>query len=94
MIALAYEICIDNTNKLSLEYMDRVLRSWQQNGVKTPAEAARAQERWSAQHYAQSKQKAGKRSRTESVFSSNASYDIGDFGKRAIGMQDLPADDE
>lgn len=94
MIALAYEICIDNTNKLSLEYMDRVLRSWQQNGVKTPAEAARAQERWSAQHYGQSKQKAGKRSRTESVFSSDASYDIGDFGKRAIGMQDLPADDE
>lgn len=94
MIALAYEICIDNTNKLSLEYMDRVLRSWQQNGVKTPAEAARAQERWSAQRYGQSKQKAGKKSRAESVFSSDASYDIKDFTKRAIGMQDMPADDE
>ena len=87
MIALAYEICIDNTNKLSLEYMDRVLRSWQQNGVKTPAEAAQAQERWSAKRYGQSKQKTAKQSRAESVFSSDASYDLDDFTRRAIGLK-------
>ena len=87
MIALAYEICIDNTNKMSLEYMDRVLRSWLQNGVKTPTEAAQAQERWSAQRYGQSKQKTAKQGRTESVFSSDASYDLDEFTRRAIGLK-------
>ena len=87
MIALAYEICIDNTNKLSLEYMDRVLRSWHQNGVKTPVQAAQAQERWSAQHYGKKGQKTPKPSRAESVFSSDASYDLDDFTSRAIGLK-------
>ena len=89
MIALAYEICIDNTNKLSLEYMDRVLQSWQKGGVKTPADAERAQQKWAAQHFGQKTQKAARETKQESVFSSDASYDLQEFTKRAIGLEDF-----
>jgi len=89
MIALAYEICIDNTNKLSLEYMDRVLLSWHKSGVKTPADAQRAQEQWSAQHFGKKTAKPGRTGKEESVFSSDASYDLQAFSKRAIGLEDL-----
>ena len=89
MIALAYEICIDNTNKLSLEYMDRVLLSWQKSGVKTPADAQRAQEQWSAQRFGKKEPRPPRGSKGESVFSSDASYDLQAFGKRAIGLEDL-----
>ncbi len=89
MIALAYEICIDNTNKLSLEYMDRVLQSWQKGGVKTPADAQRAQEQWSAQRFGKKEPKPPRGSKGESVFSSDASYDLQAFSKRAIGLEDL-----
>ena len=89
MIALAYEICIDNTNKLSLEYMDRVLQSWQKGGVKIPAEAQRAQEQWSAQRFGKNEAKPARAGKQESVFSSDASYDLQAFSKRAIGLEDL-----
>ena len=88
MIALAYEICIDNTNKLSLEYMDRVLQSWQKDGVKTPADAERAQQKWNEKRFGQKETKAARSGKTESVFSSDASYDLAAFGKRAIGLND------
>ena len=89
MIALAYEICIDNTNKLSLEYMDRVLLSWQKGGVKTPADARRAQEQWSAKRFGKNEPKPARAGKPESVFSSDASYDLQAFSKRAIGLEDL-----
>ena len=89
MIALAYEICIDNTNKLSLEYMDRVLQSWQKGGVKTPADAQRAQEQWSAKRFGKNEPKPARTGKQESVFSSDASYDLQAFSKRAIGLEDL-----
>lgn len=87
MIALAYEICIDNTNRLSLEYMDRVLQSWQKSGVRTPADAERARQKWSEQHFAQKGRKTQKEQKSESVFSSDASYDLDEFTRRAIGLQ-------
>ena len=89
MIALAYEICIDNTNKLSLEYMDRVLQSWQKGNVKTPADARRAQEQWSAKRFGKNEPKPARTGKQESVFSSDASYDLQAFSKRAIGLEDL-----
>ena len=87
MIALAYEICIDNTNKVSLEYMDRVLQSWQKAGVRTPADADRAQQQWNEKRFAQKGKKTVKPSKAESVYSSDASYDLDDFTRRAIGLK-------
>jgi DnaD/phage-associated family protein len=89
MIALAYEICIDNTNKVSLEYMDRVLQSWRKAGVRTPADADRAQQQWNEKRFAQKGKKTVKPSKAESVYSSDASYDLDAFSKHAIGMEDF-----
>ena len=89
MIALAYEICIDKTNNLSLEYMDRVLQSWQKDGVRTPADADRAQQQWNEKHFAQKRRKKAKQANPESVYSSDASYDLDAFSKHAIGMEDF-----
>lgn len=35
MIALAYEYCIMSTNKLSFQYMDRIIRNWKKAGIST-----------------------------------------------------------
>ena len=89
MIALAYEICIDNTNNLSLEYMDRVLQSWQKSGVRTPADADRAQQQWNEKRFARKGKQAAKPLKPESVYSSDASYDLEAFSKHVIGMEDF-----
>ena len=36
MIALAREKCVDNLNKLSFPYIDRIMRSWSESGIFTP----------------------------------------------------------
>ena len=35
MIALAYEYCIMATNKLSFQYMDRIIQNWKKAGIST-----------------------------------------------------------
>lgn len=39
LIKLAYEICVARTEKLSFPYMNKILKSWSENGIKTPEEA-------------------------------------------------------
>ena len=36
MIKIAYEMCIDNTSKLSFPYINKILSSWHEKGIKTP----------------------------------------------------------
>lgn len=38
MLKLAYEMCIDNTAKLSFPYINKVLSKWNESGIKTPAD--------------------------------------------------------
>lgn len=35
MIKLAYEMCIDNTGKLAFPYINKILNSWYEKGIKT-----------------------------------------------------------
>lgn len=85
MILLAYEISVDNTGKLSLEYMDKVLRSWHAQQIKTPTDAERARAAWN-----EKKRPAGKRqaAKQTAVFSDDASYDLEAYRRTAIGMGD------
>ncbi len=49
MIYLAYEETADNIQKISFQYMDKILKNWFEDGLKTPADVSRAkQERLSA----------------------------------------------
>ena len=36
MLKAAYDICVDNTGKLSLPYINKVLEAWHRAGVATP----------------------------------------------------------
>ena len=85
MILLAYEICIDNTGKLSLEYMDKVLRSWHEKNITTPQGAEAEKQQWAKQKFGEKKKTAPQKG---SVFSSDASYDLDAFRQSAIGLRD------
>lgn len=90
MIYYAYEECIDHTGKMSLPYMDKVMRSWSKSGVKTPVDIRREKEKWQIKQatkyskkqpvgYSQGKSKADKPVET--------SYDIDEYMKKAIGLK-------
>jgi DnaD/phage-associated family protein len=49
MVFAAYEEMAEHTGKLSFSYMNKVLETWHAAGVKTPAEAAAAKERFQAE---------------------------------------------
>ena len=36
MIKIAYEMCVDNTGKLSFPYINRVLKNWHETNIKNP----------------------------------------------------------
>ena len=42
LLLLAYERCVDNTGKFQASYIDRVLESWRQDGLDTPAKVKAA----------------------------------------------------
>lgn len=42
MLRAAYEECVDNTAKVSMAYIGRVLENWHKQGISTPVEAAAA----------------------------------------------------
>lgn len=85
MILLACEISIDNTEKTSLEYMDRVLTSWKSKEISTPAQVEKEKQEWEEKRYGQKK-----KTKTDgSVFSSDASYDIDEFTRNSIGFKKL-----
>lgn len=42
MLKFAYDICVDSTGKLSLPYINKILQSWQQKGVKCITDAENA----------------------------------------------------
>ena len=79
MIYLAYEICVDNTEKMSLEYMDKILKSWHDSGVKTPADAEKERQNFTLKK--STKKKADEKTKTQS------SYDLDAVTKRAIGLK-------
>lgn len=85
MIYMAYEISVDNTEEMSLEYMDKVLKTWHEKGVKTPMDVGREQQEWIDKRKSANKKKADKKS--ESGGNDSTSYDLDAFTKRSIGLK-------
>lgn len=83
MIYCAYEISIEQTEKMSVEYMDKVLKSWSERGIKTPDDVKRDNESW-ARSKSKNKESAKKPALKES---NKSSYDLTDFEKRSIGLK-------
>lgn len=82
MIYTAYEICIDNTEKMNLEYMDKILKSWYEKGVKTPVDVEKDREQ-----FALSKKKTAKTKEVKTEKKADCSYDLGAFEKKAVGLK-------
>lgn len=82
MIYLAYEISIDNTEKMSLEYMDGVLKNWHEKGIKTPVDVGKEQQQW-----ADSRKKSSSTSSDKQSDTNTASYDLDAYTKKSIGLK-------
>lgn len=79
MIYAAYEISVDRTEKMSLAYMDKVLKSWYESGIKTPSDVEAEHEKW-----LKSKTAAPKDGKKQF---SDASYDLDAFAKKSVGLK-------
>ncbi|MGN1419771.1 MAG: DnaD domain protein, partial [Acutalibacteraceae bacterium] len=82
MIYLAYEISIEKTEKMSLAYMDKVLKNWHKNGIKTPVDVQKEQEQWASQT-----QKSKKSKPAEKPAQSDSSYDLDAFAKKSLKLK-------
>lgn len=80
VIYLAYEICIDRTERMSLAYMDKILKNWHSQGVKTPMDVQKIQNDWAAE-------KKKKNAKSSEKASTQSSYDIDAFTKKGIGLK-------
>lgn len=72
MLAAAYEICINNTGKLSFNYMHKILQSWYEQGIRTRQDILEKDTKPAAKGTAPS---AGKRPQEADA----ASYDLTAF---------------
>lgn len=81
IIYMASEIAIDNTEKFSPEYIDKILKGWHDNGVKTPEEAEKLRKNFTE------KKKSKKKSETKNKSGGDSSYDLDEFAKRSVGLK-------
>lgn len=80
MIYLAYEETVDRTEKFSMAYMNKILISWNNKGVKTPVDAENEK-----QKFAESKKQGGKKESRSAQ--SESSYDLDAFTKKSVGLK-------
>lgn len=69
MIYLAYEEMLDHSGKISFAYMNKVLASWHQKGLRTPEDVE--------------KDKQAYREKNSKKSDSTTSYDMNEFNRRA-----------
>lgn len=87
MIYYAYEEMINATGKMSLPYMDKIIKNWYEKGVRTPMDIQREKARWAEER---ENKKAGKKSQnknTPALLKDEPSYDMDAFTRKAIGLK-------
>lgn len=85
MIYYAYEESIDRTGKMSLPYMDKIIRNWHEKGVKTPTDIQREKAKW-----LEEKEKAKpkkKKDTTPELLRDEPSYDVDAFTRKSINLK-------
>ena len=87
IIYYAYEESIDRTGKMSMPYMDKIIRNWYEKGVKTPMDIQREKAKWQEERDKKlPKQKANKQ-KTPALLQDEPSYDVSAFTKKGIGLK-------
>ncbi len=90
MIFYAYEECIDNTGKMSMPYMDKIISGWHKAGVKTPADIAAVRTEWKNK----SQKNGAKKSEGASKAEKEVSYDIDKYMKTAINLRSIKIEND
>ena len=85
IIYYAYEESVDRTGKMSMPYMDKIIRSWYEKGVKTPMDIQREKAKWQEERDKKLPQKNATKNTT--ALNDEPSYDISAFTKKAIGLK-------
>ncbi len=80
IIFYAYEESIDHTGKMSMPYMDKIIRNWHAAGVKTPSDIEKLQKDWDDKK----KRSADKNKDTQSA---EPSYDMEAYMKQAVNIK-------
>lgn len=92
MIYFAYEEAIDNTGKISFEYMDKVLSSWHKNVVKTPQDIQREKMKWQQQSI---KRKNDKNVRQKPPGERREpTFDVDAFKRKALNLNFAPTQED
>lgn len=77
MISLACDIMKENTQKPSLNYVDKVLKNWHKKGLKTPTDVEADNENYNSK-------KEKENSKTIDKLQSKPTYDIAEIERRAM----------
>ena len=83
IIYCAYEESIDNTGKMSMPYMDKIIRSWHEKGVKTLSDIQNERVKWENEKQKRFSKPPKKAEKTEG----EASYDIDEYMKKSFNLQ-------
>lgn len=83
MIYCAYEESIDNTGKMSIAYMDKIMRTWHKDGVKTLKDVQASRMKWKTENKSRFKKDKKKNAKDEG----EASYDIDEYMKKSLNLQ-------
>lgn len=83
MIYCAYEVSIEQTEKMSVEYMDKVLKSWNDKKIRTPEDVEKEHESWEKSKE-KKQDKSDKSSSGSKEGSDGESYNISKYVQRSI----------
>lgn len=87
IIYYAYEESVDRTGKMSMPYMDKIIRNWYERGVKTPMDIQREKAKWQEERDKKLPQKNTSKQKVPAMLRDEPSYDADAFMKKAIGLK-------
>lgn len=90
MIFYAYEECIDNTGKMSIPYMDKIITGWHKAGVKKPSDIAAFRMEWKNKSQKSKPQKIKDTAKEEK----EVSYDIDKYMKTAVNLRSIKIEND
>lgn len=90
IIHCAYEESIDNTGKMSMPYMDKIIRSWHEKGVKNLSDIQNERVKWETEK----KKRFTKDKKKTDDTKIDASYDIDEYMKKSLNLQYVKNDTE
>ncbi len=83
LLAFAFDYTVDNTGKLALAYMDKVLCAWIQAGIKTPQQAQKFVDEYKKENATNAKNKTALSNKGKPSVFSGDKYDYDEIRRKA-----------